>query len=106
MNLINEILKTKFDEFNINKSKYDKVLIQGTNLIFNNFNNSQIVSIDFYKDNEKEIVVSDNNIISIDNISDYRLIYLIDSNPLIKSGFILIDKFNNIKSYNIDVEVK
>ena len=55
-----------------------------------NFNNAQIVHIGFKRDSDYIIEVVDEDTMIVDNNYLYNLYYVIDNNPVIKSGFVLI----------------
>lgn len=85
-----EILKMKFNDLYINQDKYRTVTYDGAKVKFDNFNNAQIIHIGFKRDSDYIIEVIDKDTMIIDNNYLYNLYYVIDNNPVIKSGFILI----------------
>lgn len=85
-----EILKMKFNDLYINQDKYRTVTYDGAKVKFDNFNNAQIIHIGFKRDSDYIIEVIDEDTMIIDNNYLYNLYYVIDNNPVIKSGFILI----------------
>lgn len=102
-----ELFKNKFNDIYINQEKYKKVYYhKDTNKIEfeTTGNSSQLVNVKFKKNQECQITILDNLIDTIDNNWDYNLYYAIYENPSIKSGFILIDKENNISSHSIAIE--
>ena len=74
-------------------------------IIFNDAYNIELVQISIKKDNYVVSVIKVNKTYINDDY-DYNLFYIISSNPVIKSGFILIDT-NKSKalSYMINLEV-
>ena len=98
-----EILKIKFNNFYVNQDKYRTVVYDGIKLKFDNFNNAQIVHIGFKKDGDYIIDVVNEDTVIIDNIYLYNLYYVIDNNPIIKSGFVLINN-DKATSYLIRLE--
>ena len=103
--LMYELFKVKFNSICTNKEKY-KTAIYNTNSKTINFENAkdvELVHIAIKKDDYVIRVINDNQ--TDINISyDYNLFYLISSNPVIKSGFVLISN-NTIKSHLINLEV-
>ena len=85
-----EILKIKFNDLYINQDKYRTVTYDGVKVTFDNFNNAQLVHIGFKKDSDYIIEVIDEDSMIVDNNYLYNLYYVIDNNPVIKSGFVLI----------------
>lgn len=100
---INEVLKLKFNDLYINQDKYRLVKKINNELKFDNFYNAQIVHIGFKKDMPYTIEVSSNDSIAIDNGYDYNIYYVIDNNPIIKSGYVLTD-YNNVIAHSIRLE--
>ena len=85
-----EVLKMKFNDLYVNQDKYRTVTYDGTKVKFDNFNNAQIVHIGFKRDSDYIIEVVDEDTMIVDNNYLYNLYYVIDNNPVIKSGFVLI----------------
>ena len=78
---------------NIYLYNYKDIISFDNNLImvkFDNFNNAQIVHIGFKRDSDYIIEVVDEDTMIVDNNYLYNLYYVIDNNPVIKSGFVLI----------------
>lgn len=102
-----ELFKIKFNDYYINQDKYKKAYYnQNKNKIEfeTHKNGAQLVSVKFKKGYEYSIEVINNTSIILDHDYDYNLLYLIDNNPMIKSGFLLIDNKNNIMSHSIIIE--
>ena len=85
-----EVLKMKFNDLYVNQDKYRTVTYDGAKVKFDNFNNAQIVHIGFKRDSDYIIEVVDEDTMIVDNNYLYNLYYVIDNNPVIKSGFVLI----------------
>lgn len=103
--LMYELFKVKFNSICTNKEKY-KTAIYNTNSKTINFENAkdvELVHIAIKKD-DYIIRVIDDNQANINSNYDFNLFYLISSNPVIKSGFVLISN-NTIKSHLINLEV-
>ena len=103
--LMYELFKVKFNSICTNKEKY-KTAIYNTNSKSINFENAkdvELVHIAIKKD-DYIIRVIDDNQANINSNYDFNLFYLISSNPVIKSGFVLISN-NTIKSHLINLEV-
>ena len=106
-NLLYNLFKIRFLNICINREKYKTVTYNTKDniIIFNDVYNIELVQISIKKDNYVVSVIKDNKTY-INNDYDYNLFYIISSNPVIKSGFILIDT-NKSKalSYMINLEV-
>ena len=91
--LIYETLKNKFNNYYVNQDKYRTVSYNNQELIFNNMtSNSQLVHIGFKRESGYEInIINSNTPIVNNNDYAYNLYYVIDSNSIIKSGFVLIN---------------
>ena len=103
--LMYELFKVKFNSICTNKEKY-KTAIYNTNSKSINFENAkdvELVHIAIKKD-DYIIRVIDDNQANVNSNYDFNLFYLISSNPVIKSGFVLINN-NTIKSHLINLEV-
>ena len=103
--LIYELFKVKFNSICTNKEKY-KTVIYNTNsriVIFEEAKDVELVHIAIKKDDYKVEVTTDNQGVVNSNY-DFNLFYLISSNPVIKSGFILINN-DIVKSHLINLEV-
>ena len=103
--LMYELFKVKFNSICTNKEKY-KTAIYNTNSKSINFENAkdvELVHIAIKKD-DYIIRVIDDNQANVNSNYDFNLFYLISSNPVIKSGFVLISN-NTIKSHLINLEV-
>ena len=103
--LMYELFKVKFNSICTNKEKY-KIAIYNTNSKTINFENAkdvELVHIAIKKD-DYIIRVIDDNQANVNSNYDFNLFYLISSNPVIKSGFVLISN-NTIKSHLINLEV-
>ena len=103
--LMYELFKVKFNSICTNKEKY-KTAIYNTNSKTINFENAkdvELVHIAIKKDDYIIRVIDDNQANANSNY-DFNLFYLISSNPVIKSGFVLINN-NTIKSHLINLEV-
>lgn len=103
--LIYELFKVKFNSICTNKEKY-KTVIYNTNsriVTFEEAKDVELVHIAIKKDDYKVEVTTDNQSI-VDSNYDFNLFYLISSNPVIKSGFILINN-DTFKSHLINLEV-
>ena len=99
------LFKVKFNSICTNKEKY-KTAIYNTNSKTINFENAkdvELVHIAIKKD-DYIIRVIDDNQANVNSNYDFNLFYLISSNPVIKSGFVLISN-NTIKSHLINLEV-
>ena len=103
--LMYELFKVKFNSICTNKEKY-KIAIYNTNSKTINFENAkdvELVHIAIKKDDYIIRVIDDNQANANSNY-DFNLFYLISNNPVIKSGFVLINN-NTIKSHLINLEV-
>ena len=91
--LIYETLKNKFNNYYVNQDKYRTVNYINQELTFNNMsNNSQLIHIGFKKESGYEINIINSNTVTVNNNDyAYNLYYVIDNNPIIKSGFVLIN---------------
>lgn len=105
-NIVYEILKDKFNKFYVNQDKYRKVIYDYNKeqIEFDNFKNAQLVSIGFKEGKAYKIDLLDSSTITIDKDNDYNLYYVIDNNPVIKSGFILVNRNGNILTHSIRLE--
>lgn len=103
--LLYELYKTIFNEKCINKEKYKKAIYDSKNktIIFDKANDSQLIQICIKKDSYNVYHYDSNSAIINDNY-DINIFYMIDSNPVIKSGFVIMDNLNT-KAYSIDLEV-
>lgn len=103
--LIYELYKTLFMEKCINKEKYKKAIYNSKEKIisFNEEENSQLIQICIKRDMYNVFSYDSNKAIFNDNY-DINIFYMINNNPVIKSGFVIIDN-TNAKSYNINLEV-
>lgn len=101
-----ELFKLLFNDYYINQEKYKKVIYRKkeNTVEFESNTPSQLVNIKFKKNQDVSIEVHNKLNITIDNSYDYNLLYLISNNPSIKSGFVLIDKNNNIWNHSILIE--
>lgn len=104
INSIYEIFKIKFNDLYVNQDKYKTATYntEKEELMFNNAN-SQIVHIGFKQGLDYKIEIHNSNSVVLDKTYDYNLYYVIDSNPVIKSGFVLIAG-SNILSHLIRLE--
>lgn len=103
--LMYELFKVKFNSICTNKEKY-KTAIYNTNSKSINFENAKDVELAHIaiKKDDYIIRVIDDNQANVNSNYDFNLFYLISSNPVIKSGFVLINN-NTIKSHLINLEV-
>ena len=102
-----ELFKIKFEDYYINQDKFKKVYYnrQKKNIKFDTSNkNTQLINIKFKRNHDYVIEVIDDLSITLDNEYDYNLLYLIDSNPMIKSGFVFINSNGQIMSHSIAIE--
>lgn len=102
---IYEIFKIKFNDLYINQDKYRSVSINNEEIRFNEMTNGQIVHIGFKQGLDYKIEVIDSNSAMLDKTYDYNLYYVIDNNPVIKSGFVLIAS-NEVLTHSIRLEEK
>lgn len=102
---IYEIFKIKFNDLYINQDKYRSVSINNEEIRFNEMTNGQIVHIGFKQGLDYKIEVIDSNSAMLDKTYDYNLYYVIDNNPIIKSGFVLIAS-NEVLTHSIRLEEK
>lgn len=100
-----EILKFKFNDLYVNQDKYRTVKYSENKLKFDNFNNAQIVHIGFKKNIDYVVEVISEDTVSLNNEYTYDLYYVIDNNPVVKSGFVLIAN-NKAVSHLIRLEGK
>lgn len=102
---INELLKLKFNDIYVNQDKYRMVEKTANELKFDNFEDAQIIHVGFKRDMPYTIEVSNNSTIAIDNNYDYNLYYVVDNNPIIKSGYVLTHG-NKAIAHSIRLEEK
>lgn len=102
---IYELFKNKFSEMYVVKEKYkEAVYDKSSNTIeFKNMQDVELVQIAIKKD-DYNVEVLDNNKAVINNNYDINIFYLISSNPIIKSGFVMIDNKKAL-SHLINLEV-
>lgn len=105
-NMLYEIMKDKFNNFYVNQDKYRKVIYDYNNqqIQFDNINNAQIVHIGLKANKPYKINLLAPDTIMIDKENDYNIYYLIDSNPIIKSGFIIINNNGKTLTHSIRLE--
>lgn len=106
-NSLFELFKIKFNDYYINQDKYKKAYYNHNDRkvkFETTSKNAQIVNIKFKKNHDYSIEVKDDLSIVLDSDYDYNLIYLVDNNPLIKSGFIFIDNRDKVTSHSIIIE--
>lgn len=104
--LLFELFKIQFAEMCINKDKYKKVTYNTKNksIIFD-AEKVNMVQLKLSKNGAISEIIDGNEAIN-DITCDYTLFYLISQNPVIKSGFVLINNSTNQAiSYYIDLEV-
>lgn len=102
-----ELFKNKFNDYYINQDKYRKVIYNNTlkEIQFETLNKSaQLIYIKFKQNDDYEIEVMDTLHAPLDNEYDYHLFYLVDNNPIIKSGFVFIDSKYKINTHSITIE--
>lgn len=102
-----ELFKNKFNDYYINQDKYRKVIYNNTlkEIQFETLNKSaQLIYIKFKQNDDYEIEVMDTLHTPLDNEYDYHLFYLVDNNPIIKSGFVFIDSKYKINTHSITIE--
>ena len=102
-----ELFKIKFSDYYINQDKYRKVIYNkdSKEVKFETLNKSaQLIYIKFKQQYDYEIEVKDNLETLLDNEYDYHLLYLVDNNPIIKSGFIFIDQRYRANAHSINIE--
>lgn len=102
-----QLFEIKFNDYYVNQDKYRKVIYNSTTntVTFESLNkNAQLVNIKFKNNYDYSIEIKDDLSITIDNEYDYNLIYLVDNNPVIKSGFIFIDNKNKALAHSITLE--
>ncbi|MEG1494736.1 MAG: hypothetical protein RR406_00330 [Bacilli bacterium] len=102
-----DLFKVKFNEYYINQDKYRKVFYNKNEnkISFETLSkNAQLVNIKFKQNYNYEIEVKDELSTTLDTEYDYHLVYLIDSNPIIKSGFIFIDSGYKANAHSISIE--
>lgn len=102
-----ELFKIKFNDYYINQDKFRKVYYNKENnsVKFDTYsNNAQLVNIKFKKNYDYAIDVINDLSITLDNEYDYNLLYLIDFNPMIKSGFVFINNKGQAQSHSIAIE--
>lgn len=100
---IMETLKNKFNDLYVNQDKYRTVKYDKKNIRFENAVNSQIVHIGFKKNSDYVINIIDGDSTEINNNYIYNVYYVIDNNPVIKSGFVLISN-TNVQTHLIRLE--
>lgn len=102
---IYELFKNKFSEMYVVKEKYkEAVYDKSSNTIeFKNVQDVELVQIAIKKD-DYNVEVLDNNKAIINSNYDINIFYLISSNPIIKSGFVMIDNKKAL-SHLINLEV-
>ena len=103
--LVFELFKIKFSNIYVFKNKYKKAIYnKSTKMIeFENANDVELVNIAFKKDHYVVNIINDNKA-AINSSYDINIFYLISSNPVVKSGFIIVDN-DRIDSHLIDLEV-
>lgn len=101
--LINELFKIYFQDIYVNKEKYKKATFDVDNKLikFENAENVDLIKITFKKNDYSIKAILGNS--DIVNNEDITLYYLISSNPVIKSGYILIEG-KNYTSHLIGLE--
>lgn len=102
-----ELFKIKFRESYINQDKYRTVVFDKEKhiLSFDSYDdNIQIAHIGI-KEDEFNVRIINNSQVETTNDYDCNLYYVIDNNPIVKSGFVLIYN-NQIKTYYIRLEEK
>lgn len=103
--LLYQLYKTIFSDKCINKEKYKKVVYDSKNktIVFDKVNDAQLIQICIKKDSYNVYHHDSNSAVVNDNY-DINIFYMIDNNPVIKSGFVITDNLNT-KAYSIDLEV-
>ena len=103
--LIYELFKVLFSDVCVNREKYRKALYnkKTKQIKFENADNSELVQIGIKKDEYHVSHFNSDNAI-VNDMYDINIFYLINQNPVIKSGFIIIDNIN-AKSFYINLEV-
>ena len=99
--------ENKFNNYYVNQDKYRKVIYNkdSKEVKFETLNKSaQLIYIKFKQQYDYEIEVKDNLETLLDNEYDYHLLYLVDNNPIIKSGFIFIDQRYRANAHSINIE--
>lgn len=102
-----DLFKIKFSDYYINQDKYRKAIYNKNSkeIKFETLNKSaQLIYIKFKQHYGYEIEVKDNLETLLDNEYDYHLLYLVDSNPIIKSGFVFIDPKYKASAHSINIE--
>lgn len=103
--LVYELYKTIFTDKCINREKYKKAIYdtRTKTIVFNKETDSQLIQICMKKD-LYNVYHHDSNSAIINDNYDINIFYMINNNPVIKSGFVIIDNIN-AKAYAIDLEV-
>lgn len=101
--LINELFKIYFQDICVNKEKYKKATFDVNNKLikFENTENVDLIKITFKKNDYSIKAILGNS--DIVNNEDITLYYLISNNPVIKSGYVLIEG-KNYTSHLIGLE--
>ncbi len=102
-----ELFKNKFNDYYINQDKYRKAIYNKTSkeITFETLNQSaQLIYVKFKQNYDYEIEVKNSLHVSLDNEYDYHLLYLVDDNPIIKSGFVFIDSTHKANEHSIIIE--
>ncbi|MGL4877979.1 hypothetical protein [Paraclostridium dentum] len=104
--IINQLFKNKFENIYINQDKFRKVIYspETNQLLFENKNNAQIIHIGFKSGVGYSKQYTDNDSIILNKDNDIDVYYLVDINPMIKSGYVMIDNKNNIVTHSIKLE--
>lgn len=104
--LIFELFKIKFAYIYIFDNKYRKATYNKITKIveFKNTTDIELVHIAIKKDDYTVNIINDNKTV-INGSYDINIFYLISSNPVVKSGFVIIDNNDRADSYLIDLEV-
>lgn len=103
--LIYELFKIMFSDICVNREKYRKAIYnkKTKNISFDNAENAELIQIGIKKDEYTVFHFNTNNAF-VNDMYDINIFYLINQNPVIKSGFVIIDN-NNAKSFYINLEV-
>lgn len=104
-NLIFELFKIQFSSIYVLKNKYKKAIFNQTTkaVEFADATNVELVHIAIKKDDVSINIINDKKAIA-NNAYDINVFYLISPNPIVKSGFVIVDK-EQASSYLIDLEV-
>jgi hypothetical protein len=97
-----EILKVIHNQADINNLPDIQINKKTRTIIFDNLNNYYICAKNYYDSEETRLLELDNTITY--GKEGITIIYLINHNMIYKSGFILIDNFNNTIKYTLDLE--